>query len=94
MAEADERKFTAYQNAVLRSVEVVKYLGRVIARDNCDTPAIRCNLKRARQIWGRLSKIITTKGVTPTVAGMFYQAVAVAILLYSSETRYLTVDRR
>ena len=52
-------------------------MGRVIAQDNCDKPAIRRNLKRVRQIWGRLSKVNTTKGVTPIV------------LLYGSETRCL-----
>ena len=36
-----ERKFTAYRQDTLRSVEVFKYLGRFIARDNCDTLAIR-----------------------------------------------------
>ena len=34
----------------LRSVKIFKYLGRNIARDDCDTPAIRHNLKRAHQV--------------------------------------------
>ena len=86
MTEASERKFTAYQKDVLRLVEVFKYLGRVIARDDCDTPTIKRNFKRAHQIWGRLSKVITTEGVTPTATGMFYQAVVAAVLLYGSKT--------
>ena len=49
-------------------------MDRVIAQDDCDTPAIRRNLKRTRQVWGRLSKVTTTEGVTPRVAGMFHHA--------------------
>ena len=58
-------------------MERFKYLGRVLSYDDSDTPAIRRNLKRARQVWGRIS--------TP-IAGMFYQAVVAAVLLYGSET--------
>ena len=83
---AVERKFTAYQKDTLRSVDVFKYLGRNIARDDCDTPAIRRNLKRARQVWGRISKVIARKEVQPKVAGMFYQAAVADVLLYGSET--------
>ena len=90
MAEATERKFNVYQKDTLRSVEVFKYPGPFIARDDYDTPAIRRNLKRARQIWVRLSKVITNKRVTPTVAGMFYQAAVTAVLLYGNETWCLT----
>jgi hypothetical protein len=68
VAVAVQRKFTAYQKDTLRSVEEFKYLGRVIARDDCDTQAIRRNLKRARQVWGRISKVITKEEVQPKVA--------------------------
>ena len=40
MSAAAERKFTAYQKDTLRSVEIFNYLGRNIAQDNCNTPAI------------------------------------------------------
>ena len=83
---AAECKFTAYQKDTLCSDEVFKYLGRNIARDDCDTPVIRRNLKRAQQVWGQISKVITKEEVQPKVAGMFYQAVVAAALLYGSET--------
>ena len=63
VAEAAQRKFTAYRKDTLRSVEVFKYLGRVIARDDYDTPSIRGNLKRAHQVLGRISKVITKEKV-------------------------------
>ena len=94
MSSAAERKFIAYQKDTLRSIEIFKYLGRNIAWDDCNTPAIRRNLKRAHQVWGRISKVITTEEVQPRVAGMFYQAVAAAVLLYGSETWCLTDTAR
>ena len=94
MAAAVQRKFTTYRKDTLHLVEVFKYLGWVIARDDCDTPAIRRDLKRARQMRGRISKVITKEEVLPKVAGMFYQAVIAAILLYSSEMWCLTAAAR
>ena len=58
----------------------------VLSYDDCDTPAIRRNLKRARAVWGRISFIIAKECVPPPVAGMFYQAVVAAVLLCGSET--------
>ena len=80
------RTFTAYGESVLGRVERFKYLGRVLSYDDSDTPAIRRNLKRARQVWGRISIVIAKESVPPPVAGVFYQAVVAAVLLYGSET--------
>ena len=80
----------ARRKDTLRSVETSKHLGRVIARDDWDTPAIRRDLKRARQVLGRISKVIAKEEVQPWVAGMFYQAVVAAVLLYGSEMRCIT----
>ena len=90
---AAKRKFTTYKKDTLRLVEIFKYLGRNIARDDCDTPAIRRNLKCAHQIRMRISKIIAKEEFQPKVAGMFYQAAAV-VLLYGSKTWCLTDTAR
>ena len=58
----------------------------MLSYDDRDTPTIRHNLKRARAAWGRLSAIIAKEEVPPPVAGMFYQAVVAAVLLYGSES--------
>ena len=47
---------------------------------------LRHNFKRARAAWGRLSAIIAKEDIPPAVAGMFYQAVVAAVLLYGSES--------
>ena len=49
-------------------------------------PAARRQLARARAVWGRLSKVIAKESVPAPVAGMFYQAVVAAVLLYGSES--------
>ena len=76
--------FTAYGEK-LRRVDRFKYLGRVLSYDNSDTLAIRHNPQRARAAWGRLATVIAKEAVPPAVAGMFYQAVVAAVLLYGSE---------
>ena len=94
-ARVIQRTFTAYGEAELRRVDRFKYLGRVLSYDDCDTPAIRRNLKRARAAWGRISVIIAKEGVPAPVAGMFYQAVVAVVLLYGSETWVVSShDRR
>jgi hypothetical protein len=80
-----ECDFTAYGRKLSR-VEHFKYLGRILAMDDGDVPAMRQNLKRARAQWGRLQKVLAKEGVPGPVAGMFYQAVVAAVLLYGSET--------
>ena len=81
-----QRTFTAYGETELRRVDSFKYLGRVLSYDDCDTPAIRRNLKRAQAVWGRISIIVPKECVPLSVAGMFYQAVVAAVLLYGSKT--------
>ena len=71
-------------------LKVFKYLGYIIACDNCNTPAIKHNLKRARKVWDRISNVITKKQVAPKIVGIFYQAVVAAVLLYSSKYFYTT----
>merc|ERR1711966_106599 len=66
--------------------QTFKYLGRIIAYDGSDVPAARRQLARARAVWGRLSKVIAKESVPAPVAGMFYQAVVTAVLLYGSES--------
>ena len=84
-ARALEQNFTAYGEE-LRKVEQFRYLGRLLSFDDNDTPAIRRQLKRARGQWARISKVIGKEEVPGPVAGMFYQAVVAAVLLYGSES--------
>ena len=71
---------------MLRNALRFKYLGRILLHDDSDIPAMRRNLKRARGVWGRVSKILTRQEVPAPVAGMFYQAVVATVLLCGSKS--------
>lgn len=66
-----KRTFTAYGDAELHCVEQFKYLGHILAYNNNNAPVIQWNLKRARQVWGRIFKVIVKDSVPTPVAGMF-----------------------
>ena len=48
------------------------------------------NLGKARNSWGRLSRILIWEGVDPKVSGIFYKAVAQAVMLFRAETWVLS----
>ena len=61
--------FTAYGTDTLRQVEIFKYLGRPVSFWDSDVPAMRANLKKARGVWTRVSKILHEENVPPRVGG-------------------------
>ena len=50
-----------------------------------DWPEIRQNTKLARELWGRLVKLLRREGTAPRVGVMFYKAVARAVLIFGFE---------
>ena len=84
MRDADLR-FTAYGSNKLRNIKWFKYLGYILSHNNSDVPAMRQNLKQARSTWRWVSKILTRDEVPAPMAGMLYQAVVAAVLLYGCE---------
>ncbi len=89
---AAERAHTALQQAFtvyceeLERVEVFKYLSRLLAYNNNDAQAVRGNLKKARGIWVRLSRMIRAENASPHACGIFYKATVQSILLFGSKT--------
>ena len=43
-------------------------------------------LRKARGVWGRLSRVMKAENATPRVCGLFYKATVQAVLLFGSET--------
>ena len=78
-AQALGQTFIVY-DAELKRVEQFKYLGRMLAMDDNNLSAMRRNLKKARGMWGRLSRVLVKDLVTGPVAGMIYQAVVASQL--------------
>ena len=48
------------------------------------------NLGKARESWGRLSRVLGREGADPKVSENFYKAISQAVLLFGSETWVLT----
>jgi hypothetical protein len=69
---------------------VFKYLGRLLAMDVNNMPAVRANLKKARKCWKMFSRLLTGENMSPRVCGMFYRAVIQSVLLFGSESWVLT----
>jgi len=53
----------------LGAVQTCQYLGRQLACNDNDWPAIQTQLKKARSRWGSLSRILVREGATPRVSG-------------------------
>ena len=71
---------------VLERVEVLKYLGLMMAQDDDVIQAIRVQLRKARATWARAGQVLWSKNALSFIAVWFYQAIVQAILLYGSET--------
>ena len=61
-------------------------MGKLLAYDDEDIQAVRSNLKKARRVWARISRILRAKNASPRVCGMFYKATVQSVLLFGSET--------
>ena len=75
---------TAYGRP-LTAVSAFKYMVRVLSASDDDWPAVIRNLRRARQKWACLSRMLGWEGVYSQTSGMFYTAVVQEILLYGLE---------
>ena len=67
-----------------------KYLGRLLDWSENKLPAVLCNIKKARQAWGRHRKLLSREGAEPEVLEKFLRAVVQAVLLFGAETWVLT----
>ena len=74
MRENSERAFEAYR-APIELVSEFKYLGRILTATDDNWPAVVGNLRKARQSWGRLSRVLIREGADPKVSRAFYIAV-------------------
>ena len=77
------RQFTVHED-VLECVEVYKYLGRLLARNNDNAQAIRQQLWKARGVWAQVGQVLRRENTSPKGAAKFYKAVVQAVLLYGS----------
>ena len=53
-------------------------------------PAVERNLRRARQKWARITRVLSRKGVDARTLGQIYLVVVQAVLIYGPDTWVLT----
>ena len=74
----------------MRAVTEFRYLGRVLNDTDDDWPAVAGNIRKAREIWGRLARVLGREGTDPKVSCSFYTAVTQQFLLFRAESWVLT----
>jgi len=74
----------------LDQVASFKYLGRWMTSNDSDTMAVAQNILKARMRWGQLSRLLTRRGASMRIMGLFYKATVQSVLLYGAETWTLT----
>ena len=72
-------------------VDYFKYLGSILQQADEDWLVIIQNILRARQVWGRLGKLLRREGADPIISEKFYCTVVQTVLLFGSETWVLTL---
>ena len=77
-------------NVVIDTVPAFRYLGRWMTADDSDVMAVSQNILKARMRWGQLCRVLTWRGASRKVMGMFYKATVQAVLLFGAETWTLT----
>ncbi len=77
-------------NTDLADVPAFKYLGRWMAANDSDHMAVTQNIAKARARWGQLCRLLTRRGASHRLMGLFYKATTQAVLLHGAETWTLT----
>ena len=76
---------TAY-GVPLFPVTSFQYLGQVLVAEDNNWPEVVCNLRRDRQKWEFLTRILSRKGVDSRTSSQIYLAVVQLVMIYSSES--------
>ena len=69
-----------------------EYLGCVLHWLDEDFPEVVWNIGGARQVWGRLGKLLRREGADPIVSAKLYREVVQAVLLFGAETWVFTAE--
>jgi hypothetical protein len=78
------------RGALLETVSIFKYFGRLLLNMDEDWLAVYAHLHKAQKSWTRISHILARGGATPRVSGIFYKVVVQSILLFGLERWVVT----
>ena len=88
-AKANTINFTVNGKSIER-VREFKYLGRIFSDDDNDTISIKDNIRKARQKWNSIAKILKREGANSVCMARFYLTVVQAVLLYGADSWSIT----
>jgi hypothetical protein len=71
---------------MLSPVTTFKYLGHILTSRDNNWEVAYWNLKKAKQRWATISRVLARESASPRVSALFYKAVIQTVLLYGSET--------
>ena len=74
----------------LEMVPYFKYLGKVLLAADDDCPALIWNLTKEREVWRRMTRILSREGGRPRVSVFFLKDFIQSVLLFSAETWVVT----
>ena len=63
-------------------VGMLTYLWRPLEKSDNEWTEVCRNIRKARQVWGRIRKILRREGADPFVLDIFYRAVVQEVLLF------------
>ena len=89
LQEITEMAFEAYGKQ-LEAVPSFKYLGRIMTSGDDDWPAVAGKLAKARNSWGRLTRILSREGADKRISRKFFKSVVKQVLLFGEEMWVLT----
>ena len=88
-AKAEEVKF--YIDGIeLEKVSEFKYLGRFLSDDDRDDKCIDYNIKKARQQWNSIARLLKREGASALVMAKFYITIVQAVLLFGADSWAVT----
>ena len=83
------RAFSSYSQP-LEMLTPFKYLGRLLSAADDDWPAVIHNLEKARTVWRRILRTLSSEGERPRVYEFFFKTVVQLMLLFGEETWVVT----
>jgi hypothetical protein len=79
-------KFLVGQDKITRTSSF-KYFGQIITENDDDLPVVEEQIKKARNIWAKISKILKKKTNSNfKIMSTFYKVIVQSVLLYGSES--------
>ena len=79
----DETAFTEY-GIPLDQVTSLKYLGQILTAADENWPAVIINLRKTRQKWAQMKRVLVREGADARTSGQIYLAVVQLVMLYGS----------